>query len=194
MTARPRIYAILGLKIDRQLLHIDRLHITPNLIFHFHSISRILKRNPLHAVVVLAHHQRCRRGNGSRCSVRIRAASARRAGMERSAVALLAGGRVVTGRGRTRRRSLQRCRIERSLHRRWLHLRPRAVRHASRRRRRWGGRRMLHGGFSLLMRHEHRLRSHIGMLWLLPWMLGISGWMHLVHGRILIAIQAWWQL
>lgn len=194
VTACPGIYAVLRLKLGRQLLHIDRFHIAPDLVFHLDSISRILKRNPLHTVVVLAHYQRCRRGNRSGCCIRIRPASAGRAGMQRSAVALRAGGRVVTGRGRTRGRSLQRCRIERSLHSGRLHFRPRAVRHAGRRRRGWGRRRMLHRRLSLLMRHEHRLRSHIGVLWLLPWMLGIPGRMHLVHGRILIAIQAGWQL
>lgn len=156
--AGSRIDAVLRPKLGRQLLHVDRFHIAPDRVFHFHSIARVFKRDPLHTVVVLVNHQRRRRRNRSWRGGRTRSTPTGRAGMQRCAVALRTGGRIVTGTDRTRGRSLQRCWIERSLHHRRFHFRSRAVCHPGG----WRllGRRlwlMLHGRLSLLMRHQHRL-------------------------------------
>lgn len=151
--AGSRINAIFGLELGRQMVHIDRFHITSDRVFHLHPISRILKRDPLHTIIVLAHHQRRGCGNRSWGCIRIRSASAGRAGMQRSAIALRNAGRVMGRADRTRGRPLQRRWIERSLHHRRLHFGPRTVRHAGWMPRLLRGRRrrMLHRRRSLLM-------------------------------------------
>jgi hypothetical protein len=146
-----RIHAVFRLEFGGQLLHLDRFHVASDCIFHLHSVPGVLKRDPLHAVVVLAHHERRRRRDRSWRCVRIRSAPAGWAGMQRGAIALRTGLRAVTRTDRARGRSGQRCWIERSLDHGRFHLRARAVGHPRGlllrlRRRRW--RLVLHGRLS----------------------------------------------
>jgi hypothetical protein len=196
IATRSWINAVFRLEFGGQLLHVDRLHVASDCIFHLHAVSGILKRDPLHAIVVLAHHERRRRRNRSWRCVRVSSAPTGWAGMQRSAIALRTGLRAVIRTDRTRGRPLQRCWIERSLDHGRFHLRARAVCNPRglllrlRRRRRRRRRLVLHGRLSRLMRHEHRLGSHVGKLLGRSRMLGVHRRMHLAHRRILIPVQA----
>ena len=70
-TTSPRINTILVLEFGAERIHVHRLHITSDGILTLDSVPRILKRNPLHTITVLPHHQRGRGGNGSRSSARV---------------------------------------------------------------------------------------------------------------------------
>ena len=59
-TARSRIDAVLRFELAAQILHVHGLDIASDGIFHLDTIARVLKGNPLHAVVVLPNNQRCR--------------------------------------------------------------------------------------------------------------------------------------
>lgn len=51
-----RIDAIFRLEFWVELINIDGFDIASNGVFHLDTVSRVLKRNPLNAVVVLSNH------------------------------------------------------------------------------------------------------------------------------------------
>ena len=72
-TARSRIYTVVSLEIRAQSLDVDVFYVAADGVLHLDAVPRILERDPLHAVAVLAHHQRgsCRNGaRGSSCVCR----------------------------------------------------------------------------------------------------------------------------
>jgi hypothetical protein len=67
--ASPRIDTVFCLELLAKVVHIDRFDVTPNSIFHFHTISRILKSDPLDSVAILSHYERSgRRDWARRCT------------------------------------------------------------------------------------------------------------------------------
>ena len=68
-TARTRVHAVLRLEVLGKLIDVDRLYITPNRVLHLHSVARVLKSNPLHAVLVLPYDKRGSGRNRSRRSI-----------------------------------------------------------------------------------------------------------------------------
>lgn len=70
-TAGPRINTVLGLEILGELIRVHRLHVAAYGVLHLDSITRILERDPLDAILVLPNHERCRCWDWTRCSVGI---------------------------------------------------------------------------------------------------------------------------
>lgn len=69
--ARTGVDAVLRLELGAEGIHAHGLDVTSNGVFHLDAVARILKRNPLHPVVILPDHQRrrCRDGAGGRVGV-----------------------------------------------------------------------------------------------------------------------------
>jgi hypothetical protein len=65
--ASPRIDTVFCLELLAKIVHIDGFDVTTNSIFHLHTISRILKRDPLYSVAILSHYERSCRWNWARC-------------------------------------------------------------------------------------------------------------------------------
>jgi len=77
--ASARVYTVLGLEVLRQLVNIDRLDIAADGVLHLDPVARVLKRDPLNAVLVLSNNQRCGCRNGTRCSIGVDVGSSGRA-------------------------------------------------------------------------------------------------------------------
>lgn len=75
--------AVVRLELLAQAVDVDGLDVTPDLIFHLDAISRILERDPLHPVVILAHDERGGGRDGSGGGVGICAGRARGTGTSR---------------------------------------------------------------------------------------------------------------
>jgi hypothetical protein len=66
--ARSRVDAILSLEVLRQAVHVHRLNVTSNSVFHLDAVARVFERDPLDTVPVLSNYQRCcRRDRTRRC-------------------------------------------------------------------------------------------------------------------------------
>jgi len=65
----PRVHAVFSLEFLRECDCVYRLDITPNSVLHLHSVSRVLERNPLHAILVLANDKRRRCWNWTWCRI-----------------------------------------------------------------------------------------------------------------------------
>ena len=78
-TAGARVHAVFRLELGIEIVGVDRLDVAADRVLHLDSVSRVLKGNPLDAVVVLPDHQRCRGRNGARSSVGIGRSAARSA-------------------------------------------------------------------------------------------------------------------
>lgn len=65
--AGSRIDTVVRFEVLGELINIDRLDVTANGVLHFDAITRILKSNPLHTVVVLAYNKRCSSRNRTWC-------------------------------------------------------------------------------------------------------------------------------
>ena len=157
-----RVDAVLGLEVLRKLIDVDGLDITTDRVFHLDAIATVFKRNPLHTILILAHHQRGSGGDGPRSSVGVDVCCWR--------------GPVVHA-GSSDWRCLRRClrwaKSRRwSLKRRLRHARLGASGHARGLRMRLVGVRVVHL-LALLMGHEERVCRHWLLLLLCRWVLGI---------------------
>lgn len=102
--ASARVDAVLRLEVARELVRVDRLDIAADSVLHLDAVARVFKCNPLHPIVILPHHERCRSWDGARGGVLVdagRGAAGRREGT-RSVLLLVLG----SAQG-TRGRSLQ---------------------------------------------------------------------------------------
>lgn len=62
-----RIDTVVGFEVLGELININRLDVTTNGVLHLDAITRILKSNPLHTIVVLAYDKRCSSRNRTWC-------------------------------------------------------------------------------------------------------------------------------
>lgn len=153
VAARAGIHAVLRLELLRKIVDADGLDVAADRVLHLYPVSRILKSNPLHAVLVLPHDQGRGRGNGSRRCIGVHV----RARWGSIVHARGADGWSLRGRLRwsqSRRWPLQRC---------LRHARLGASRHAWRLGVRLVRMRVV-DLLALLMRHEERVCRH-GLLW-----------------------------
>lgn len=58
--------AVVCFKLRAELLDVDGLDVAPYGVFHLDAVPRVLKGNPLHAVVILSDDKRGRGRNGTR--------------------------------------------------------------------------------------------------------------------------------
>lgn len=65
--AGSRIDTVVGFEVLGELININRLNVTTNGVLHLDAITRILKSDPLHTVVVLAYDKRCSSRNRTWC-------------------------------------------------------------------------------------------------------------------------------
>lgn len=68
---RSGIHTVGRFKFWAELLYIDGFDIAADLILHLYTISRILKGDPLHAIVVLANNERGGGRYWTRCRIRV---------------------------------------------------------------------------------------------------------------------------
>ena len=67
--ACTRVDTVLGLKVLWKLIDINRFNIAADGVFHLYTIPRVLKSNPLYAILVLADDQRSGSRNRPRRSI-----------------------------------------------------------------------------------------------------------------------------
>lgn len=96
--ASARVYTVLGLEVLRQLVNIDRLDIAADGVLHLDPVARVLKRDPLHTILVLSHNKGSGGRNGTRRGIRVDVGSSGRASVH-----------VGGADGRALRRSLRRA-------------------------------------------------------------------------------------
>lgn len=72
------VNTILSLEFWAKSVNIDRFHVTSDGVFHLHTVSRILKCNPLNTIVILSNDQRCCCWNWTRGSIGVHPAGATR--------------------------------------------------------------------------------------------------------------------
>lgn len=70
---RPWVDAVRRLELLTELIDVDRLDVAADGILHLHAVARVLERDPLDTIVVLAHHERSSRRNGTWSCARISA-------------------------------------------------------------------------------------------------------------------------
>lgn len=70
-TAGTWVHTVLCLELWWKCVCVYRLNVATNRVFHLHSVSRVLERNPLHAILVLSNDKRCCGRNWPRGSVGI---------------------------------------------------------------------------------------------------------------------------
>lgn len=58
--AGARVHAVLRLEFGAERVDVDGFHVAPDRVFHLDAVPRVLEGDPLHAVSVLAHNERCR--------------------------------------------------------------------------------------------------------------------------------------
>lgn len=86
-TAGAWVHAILSLEILRQLVHVDRLDVAADRIFHLHTVARVFECDPLYTALVLPNDQWGSCWDGTRCSVRVHVRTSRWARMHRGRTA-----------------------------------------------------------------------------------------------------------
>lgn len=80
-TAGAWVYTVLSLEILGKLVNIDRLDVTADRVLHLDPIARVLKGNPLNAILVLSNNQGSGCRNGTRRSVGVNVGSSWRTWM-----------------------------------------------------------------------------------------------------------------
>ena len=69
--ASSGVDTVLGLELWAQSINIDRFHIASDGVFHLNAVARILKRDPLHTIVILSHNKWCSCRNWTWSRVRV---------------------------------------------------------------------------------------------------------------------------
>jgi hypothetical protein len=183
-TACSGVDAVLCLELRRKILQVYRFDVAAYRVLHFDPVARVLKSNPLHAVLVLLDDERCGCGNRARRSIGVHVGASRSTGVH----VRRAHGRSLVGclwwPSQTRRGTLERCLLrQRSL------VDARLGASSDSRSVRVGLVRMLHWLILRLMRHQngaaHGRRLLLARRMRRIWrMLNLGGIRRVVHGLL----------